>query len=246
MMASASASSPNSVSCAAAATIRERSIAGSLYGICARSERKRPLRMFLRLFLRTNSSNSVRRFVVSRSQRNVCFGGRAPGGSAGTSGSSRPIFSPTRSGSAVNFPNRPTTLLGAPPLRALVELGHRARDVAGEVTGECLVRDLDGVVDRAPVAAAVSLDERMREAEQRRAAVLLPVGDFLELIDRAGQCDQAEPPREAFLVRVTREANHRFGDALEHLQDDVADEAAGDEDIGDEERDIETLDDADE
>ena len=40
----------------AAAAIRERSIAGSLYGICARSERNRPLRMFLRLFLRTNSS----------------------------------------------------------------------------------------------------------------------------------------------------------------------------------------------
>ena len=56
MIASASASSPNSVSLSAAAAIRDRSIAGSLYGICARNARNRPRRMFFRLFLRTNSS----------------------------------------------------------------------------------------------------------------------------------------------------------------------------------------------
>src|SRR5439155_24216166 len=113
-----------------------------------------------------------------------------------TSGSIRPMRSPRRTGSLLSRRNI------VPPLRALVELGYRAGDVAAQIAGERLVRDLDRVADRPGIRSAVRLDERMREAEQRRSTVLLPVGDRLQLIDRRRQRDEAEPPRQAFLVRV--------------------------------------------
>ena len=54
-------------------------------------------------------------------------------------------------------------LAGCAALRALVELGHGPRDVAAQIAGERLVRDLDRVLDCARIRAAVRLDERMRE-----------------------------------------------------------------------------------
>ena len=74
------------------------------------------------------------------------------------------------------------------------------------------MRDLDGICHRARIAAPVRLDERMGEAEQRRAAVLLPVGDVLQLIDRRRQRDEPEPLDKFEVMMMAWEI-------LEHDQD---------------------------
>jgi hypothetical protein len=136
--------------------------------------------------------------------------------------------------------------LGAVTRAARVEGAHGALDLAVEVRADGLGGDLARVGDRAGLAASVRLDEEVIEPEQRRAAVLLPVGDLLEARDAAREHHQARAPDEPLLVGVAGEPDDRLGHTLEHLEDDVADEARADDDVGRAARDVDALDVADE
>src|SRR5258706_387192 len=109
--------------------------------------------------------------VSSRSQRNTCLGRVDLTGL-------RPL--PRQSRASLPQGRRSgDRLTGA----AGGEVGHAAPDLLGDALLRGLARDLDGVGDGALLRAPVRLDVEVVEAEERRAAVLLPVGDLLDALD---------------------------------------------------------------
>src|SRR5688572_23037442 len=82
----------------------------------------------------------------------------------------------------------------------------RGFDLRAHAVAGCFGGDLDRVAEGAGLAAAVRLEEQVREAEQRRAAVFAVVGDVLEPLQPARQEDEPEPPQQALLERPLAEA----------------------------------------
>jgi len=105
-------------------------------------------------------------------------------------------------------------------------------DGPSEVGGHRLGCDLAGVGDGACLRAAVGLDEQPVESEDRRAAILLPVGDVLQLPEPVAEHGQAQLPAQRRVVGVVGQLHHRLRDALEHLEADVAHEAVAADDVG--------------
>src|SRR5581483_5961998 len=133
---------------------------------------------------------------------------------------------------------RDPTGTGAAPAARTPEAGageassqrrHRVRDLGGHAIAHRLGSDLHGVRDGARRRAAVTLDEELLEAEDRRATVLRVIGQRAQALDRAREEPESDAPREPAIARDRGDVVQHLGDPLEELQDDVADEPLADD-----------------
>ena len=102
-------------------------------------------------------------------------------------------------------------------------------DLIDEVALHGLGSDLDRVADRAGVGAPMSLDDEMIEPDDGGAAVLFPIREALDLADPAREQAEGDLVVELFSVRDLGQLLGDLAHTFEHLEDDVADEAFGDQ-----------------
>src|SRR5215471_6803179 len=132
------------------------------------------------------------------------------------------------------------------PLFARVELGDLGLDLLGEVATRELRGEADRVLDGLGRGPPVADDHAALDAEQRRPAVFGVVEARLEAAEGRARQQETHRGLQRALDLLAQEVLDHLGERLGHLQDDVAGEAVGDDDVDGSVEDVAPLDVADE
>ena len=117
------------------------------------------------------------------------------------------------------------------PRARLAEFKYTRMGAWGEVVALDLRGEADRVHERPAPGVALGDDHRAFEAEQRRAAVVLPVGETAELFETTRQHRDAHAPSKAGL-RHLEHALCGLREAFEGPHHDVAGEPVADDHVG--------------
>jgi hypothetical protein len=115
------------------------------------------------------------------------------------------------------------------------EQGVLARPLVDELRDPRVRRlrgDPDGVLDHPRPRASVRDDAHTLHAEQRRAAIPLVVEPGAGSVETGPEGQQRQRRDRSLLEVLAQRAEDEAGDALEELDDNVADEAIADDDVG--------------